>query len=99
MTLSKLRFSKFKRELFGELQLAKVFHFQTFRCKSKIRGLGAKLWLFYYFYFERNYDVLKLKSPCFLLNKIIKLNKNQMESNMENTTHSFREMNYVLQVA
>ena len=26
-------------------------------------------WHFYYFYFERNYDVLKSKSPCFLLSK------------------------------
>ena len=26
-------------------------------------------WLFYYLHFERNYDVLKSKSPCFLLNK------------------------------
>ena len=33
-------------------------------------------WLFCYFDFERNYDVLKSKSPCFLLNKNINLNKN-----------------------
>ena len=39
------------------------------------------MWLFYYFYFERNYDVLKSKSPCFSLNKnIIKFNKNETES-------------------
>ena len=30
------------------------------------------MWLFYYFYFERNYDVLKSKIPYFLLNKYIK---------------------------
>ena len=26
------------------------------------------VWLFYYFNFERSYDVLNSKSPCFLLN-------------------------------
>ena len=46
-------------------------------------------WLFYCFYFERNYDVLKLKSPCFLLNKNKNFNKNETESKMENPTHSF----------
>ena len=57
--------------------------------------------LFYYFNFERNYDVfmtfslwimtLKSKSQCILLNKNINFNKNKTESNMENPTHSFRE--------
>ena len=42
------------------------------------------MWLFYYFYFERNYDDLKSKSPCFLLNKIINFNKNETELKMEN---------------
>ena len=27
------------------------------------------MWLFYQFTFERNYDVLKAKNPCILLNK------------------------------
>ena len=27
------------------------------------------MWLFYQFTFERNYDVLKTKNPCILLNK------------------------------
>ena len=35
------------------------------------------MWLFYYFNFERNYDVLKSKSPCILLNKNINFNKQQ----------------------
>ena len=48
------------------------------------------------FNFERNYDVLKLKSPCILLNKNINLNKNKMESKMENPRHSFRETNLAL---
>ena len=29
------------------------------------------VWLFYYFNFERNYDVSKSKSSCFLLKKNI----------------------------
>ena len=53
---------------------------------------------FYYFYFKRNYDVLKLKSSCFSLDKNIKVNKNDTESKMENPTHSFREINHVLQL-
>ena len=44
------------------------------------------MWLFYYFNFERNYNVLKSKSPCFLL-KNINFNKNETESKMENPTH------------
>ena len=51
------------------------------------------MWLFYYFNFERNHDVLKSKSPCILLNKYVNFNKNETESKMENLTHSFREMN------
>ena len=56
------------------------------------------MWLFYYFNFERNYDVLKSKSPCILLNKNINFNKNETESKIENPTHSFRETNLVLQL-
>ena len=56
------------------------------------------MWLFYYFNLERNYDVLKLKSPCILLNKNINFNKNEMKSKMENPTHSFRETKLVFQL-
>ena len=61
----------------------------------------AKLyvWLFYYFHFERSYDVLKTRSLRFLLNKNINFNKNETESKMENPTYSFREMKLVLQPA
>ena len=39
---------------------------------------GSKtLWLFYYFNFERSYDVLKSKNPCILLNKNIKTKQNR----------------------
>ena len=45
-----------------------------------------------------NYDVLKLKSPCFLLKKNINFNKNETESKMEDLTHNFRETILVLQL-
>ena len=54
--------------------------------------------LFYYFYFERNYDILKSKSPWFLLNKNMNLSKNETESKMENPIHAFREMDFALQL-
>ena len=49
------------------------------------------MWLFYYFDFERNYDVLNSKGPCILLNKNINLNKIETESKIENPTRSFLE--------
>ena len=55
-------------------------------------------WLFPYFYFEKNYDVLKSKSPCILLKKYINSNKNETELKMENPAHNFRETNIVLQL-
>ena len=45
--------------------------------KLKYEWSGRKtvcVWLFYYFNFERNYDVLKSKILCILLNKNINLN-------------------------
>ena len=45
---------------------------------------------FYYFDFERNYDVLNSKSPCIFLNKNTNFNKNWMELKRKNPTHSFR---------
>ena len=44
------------------------------------------MWLFYYFHFERIYDVLKSRSLCILLNKNIKFNKNETDSKTENPT-------------
>ena len=54
-------------------------------------------WLFNYFNFERNYDLLKPKRPCILLNNEKAL-KHETESKMENPTHSFIETNLVLQL-
>ena len=59
------------------------------------------MWLFDYFNFERNYDVSKSESPsgpCILLNKNVNFSKSETESKIENTTHSFRETNLVLQL-
>ena len=56
------------------------------------------MWLFHDFNFERNYAVLKSKSPCILLNNNINFNKSKTESKTENHTHSFRETNLVLQL-
>ena len=43
------------------------------------------------FYSERNYDVLKSKSPCILLNNNTKFNINEKHPKTENPTPSFRE--------
>ena len=83
------KFSKFKEfvsgSVFEELQLTQIStDFKTSCCNLKIRGLGVKTCLaFLYFNFERNYDLLKSKNPCFLLNKNVTFNKNETKSKME----------------
>ena len=37
------------------------------------------MWPFYYFDFEKSYDVFKSKSPCILLKKNIHFNKNETQ--------------------
>ena len=76
-------------------------NFKTSCCNlKKIRGLEAKLCVDFLFLnfsnFERNYDVLKSKNLCILLNKNISFNKNETEFKMGNSTHSFKDMNLVL---
>ena len=102
---SKLHFSGFKRfvtrSVFRELQPTQIsLNFNNSCCNLKIRDLGAKCsgWLFYYFSFERSYDVLKSKSSCILLNKNINFNKNKTELKMENPIHSFKEMSLLFQL-
>ena len=73
-------------------------NFKTSCSISKIIGLGAKFCEAFVFNFKRNYDVLKSNSPCVLLNKNIYFTKNETKSKMENTTHSSRETNAVLQL-
>ena len=102
LTFSKLCFSTFKKfvpgSVFGELQLTQMsLNFRTSCCNLKTRDLGAKLCVTW-FNFESNYGVLNSKSPCFLLNKNINFNKNKAELKMENPTHSFREINLMLQL-
>ena len=56
------------------------------------------MWFFFYFYFKRNYDVLKKsKIPCFLFNENLNFHKKEKESKMENPTQNFRGMNHVPQ--
>ena len=74
-------------------------NFKTSCCNLKIRGLGAKLCAcvsFFNFNFERDYDLLKSKTRCILLNKNINFNENKTESKMENPTHSFKETKLAL---
>ena len=67
---------------FRELQLTQIsLNFQNSCCNLKVRGLGEKLCMtfFCYFYFERNYDVLKSRSPYFSLKKNINFDINETE--------------------
>ena len=60
----------------GELQLTQIsMNFQISFCSTNQRCESKTVWLFYYFYFTRNYDVLKSRSLCFLLNKNISFKK------------------------
>ena len=88
MPHSKLQFPSFKK-LVSKLVFATE--------KSEVLEQKS-VWLFDYFYFENNDNALKLKSPCFLLNETVNFNKNETESKIENPTHSFREMNLMLQL-
>ena len=56
----------------GALTQADIIEFSNFLVQLKNSEVSEQNygWLFYYFYFERNYDVLKSKSRCILLNKI-----------------------------
>ena len=74
-------------------------YFPVFLGPSALKSiLPARVWLLHYFNFDKNYDFLKSKSPCILLNKNINFNKNKTESKMGNSTHNFREMSFVLQL-
>ena len=101
---SKLRFSKFNkfvtRSVFGELQLTQILNFLKLLVATlKLEVLHQNsVWLFYYFNFKRNYDVLKSKSTCILLNKNTNFNKNETESKRKNPTYAFRQRNLSLQL-
>ena len=103
-TFSKLRFSEFNKFI----SRSDLGSSNSRRCHWILKFVVATyksdvweqiyVWLFYYFNFERSYKVFKSNSPWILLNKNINFCKNEMESKMENTTHSFRETNLVLQL-
>ena len=97
-----LRSSKFKkfvsRSVFVELQFTSLnFKLLVATWKSEAWEQNC-VWIFYYFNFEKNHDILKLKSPYSSWNKKVNFNKNETGSKMENPTHSFREMNLVFQL-
>ena len=48
--------------------------------------------------FGRNFDFLKSKNPCILLNQNINFNKKETESKSKNTTYGFRGRNLVFQL-
>ena len=52
------------------------------------------MWPFYYFSSQRDYDILKSKSPYVLLYKNYTFSKNETEPKMEKPTHVFRETNF-----
>ena len=64
--------------------------------KNQIPASKTVCGFFFYYYFERNFAVLKSKTPCFLYNKNKKFNKSETETKMENPIHSFRGMTHVL---
>ena len=76
-----------KKLTFSKLRILKFF---VATLKSEAREENC-VWLFYYFNFKSNYDVLKSRSPCILLKKCINLNRNETESKMENPTQFSRE--------
>ena len=92
--------SELSDQFLGTSNVRRIFKLLVSTLKSEVLDcLGWNcVWVSFYFYFQRNYDVLKSKSPCFLLNKNIKFNKNDTELIMENPTHNFREINHVLQL-
>ena len=74
----------------GGLQLTQIsLYLKTFSCNFKIKGLGAKAWVaFYYFYFKE-LRLFKVKESMLLLSEKEKFNKNETESKMENPAYAF----------
>ena len=73
-------------------------NFQTSCCNLKIRGLGEKLVVvFLLFLFCKELFRFKVKESMLFVKQTYKLNKQETESKMENSTHIFIEMNLMLQ--
>ena len=80
-----------------------ITEFTNFLLQLKNQRPGSKTVcgfsnFFFFFHFERNYYVLKRKSPWFLLSKNISFNKNETELKIKTPTHSFKETNFVLKL-
>ena len=66
--------------------------FSNFLLQLKNHRYGNKtVWLFYYLNFERNYDVLKTKSSCFLSIK----NKKFNDTHKKNSVIQYNSLNLV----
>ena len=96
VTYWKFWLSKFKkfvsRSVFGEFQLILIsLNFKTSCCNLKTRGLGAKpcVALLIIFYFKKNYDFLKSKSP-FSIPFWVFLKKTKRNLKWKFPKHSFR---------
>ena len=100
LLLKKLRFWKFKKffsdQVVGELQL---IEFSNLLLQLKNQGSESKTVCGFFISFTlKGVMTLNSKSPCFLLDKNMKFDKNKTELKMENSTHSFEEVNHVLQL-
>ena len=88
------------RSVFGELQFTQIpFNFKTSCCCLRIKGLGVKLCVaFLLFSIWKEVWRFKAKKSltCFLLNKNVNFNKNEIKSKLENLTQSLRETNLEL---
>ena len=70
-------------------------NFQTSCCNLKVKVLRVP---FLSFLFWKELWRFKVKESMLFVKQNINFNKNETESKMENPTHSFRDMNLVLQL-
>ena len=77
---------------------ADIIQFQNFLLQPKNQSSESKTMCGFCFDIERNHGDFKSKKPCILLNKNINFNENETKLKMENSIHSFREVNLVLQL-
>ena len=82
LTFSKIRFSMFNkfvtRSVLGSSNSRRCWILKLLVATKKLEVWEQNCaWLFCYFNFERNYNVLKSKSPCILFNKNKNFNKNE----------------------
>ena len=82
-TFSKFRFSAFKKYFIISISgssNSRRYHSLNWILKLLVATYNSDVWeqncewLFYYFSFEKSYNVLRSKNPCILLNKNINFN-------------------------